>query len=250
MKILICRLFRDMKTKRPEKILNGEEIRILRKILVTGLIKKRANRFTGIWIIQILLDRTGIILGAILIMNTEYFLITPGAKSYFKLEDATMNNKLDWIEDCYQTYNKGNWITKRIFKKVAVTKGDHHHCLIDAKKLSFYDYPGSEKQGYCSTDGRIWLCEECYHTVCELGHKLKIEPNTVKEIESAVDKGQKVVLSLDNVQYEMSGDSEQILVLHNGITSEYKNYAEMEKKQKFYGKLLKEIIDDVFVGVK
>ena len=161
-----------------------------------------------------------------------------------------MNNKLDWIEDCYQTYNEGNWITKRNFKKVAVTKGDHHHCLIDAKKLSFYDYPGSEKQGYCSTDGRIWLCEECYHTVCELGHKLKIEPNTVKEIESAVDKGQKVVLSLDNVQYEMSGDSEQILVLHNGITSEYKNYAEMEKKQKFYGKLLKEIIDDVFVGVK
>ena len=52
------------------------------------------------------------------------------------------------------------------------------------------------------------------------------------------------------MQYEMSGDSEQILVLHNGITSEYKNYAEMEKKQKFYGKLLKEIIDDVFVGVK
>ena len=183
--------------------------------------KKRANRFTGIWIIRILLDRTGIILGAILIMNTEYFLITPGAKSYFKLEDATMKNKLDWIEDCYQTYNEGNWITKRIFKKVAVTKGDHHHCLID-----------------------------CYHTVCELGHKLKIEPNTVKEIESAVDKGHKVVLSLDNVQYEMSGDSEQILVLHNGITSEYKNYAEMEKKQKFYGKLLKEIIDDVFVGVK
>ena len=55
-----------------------------------------------------------------------------------------MNNKLDWIEDCYQTYNEGNWITKRIFKKVAVTKGDHHHCLIDAKKLSFYDYPGSK----------------------------------------------------------------------------------------------------------
>ena len=79
---------------------------------------------------------------------------------------------------------------------------------------------------------------------------MKIEPNTVKEIKAAVDKGQKVVLSLDNMQYEISGDSEHILVLHNGITSEYKNYAEMEKKQKFYGKLLKDIIDDVFVGMK
>lgn len=161
-----------------------------------------------------------------------------------------MKNKLDWFEDCFQTYNEGNWITKRNFKKVTFTKGDHDHCLIDWKKLSLYDYPKSEKQGYCSTDGRIWLCEECYNTVCELGHKLKIEPNTVKEIKAAVDKGQKVVLSLDNMQYEISGDSEHILVLHNGVTSEYKNFAEMEQKQRFYGKLLKDIIDDVFVGVK
>ena len=29
-------------------------------------------------------DPIGIILGAILIMNTEYFLIIPGAKNYFK----------------------------------------------------------------------------------------------------------------------------------------------------------------------
>lgn len=106
-----------------------------------------------------------------------------------------MNNKLDWFEDCFQAYNEDNWITKRTFQKTAVTKGDYNHCLIDAKKLSFYDYPESEKQGYCSTDGRIWLCEECYNTVCDLGHKLKIEPNTVKKINSAIDKGQKVVLS-------------------------------------------------------
>ncbi len=161
-----------------------------------------------------------------------------------------MGNKLDWFEDCYQTYNEDDWITKRAFKKTAVTKGDHHHCLIDAKKLSLYDYPESEKQGYCSTDERIWFCEECYNNICELGHTLKIEPNTVKEIKTAVEKGQKVVLSLNNVQYEIKSESEHILVLHNCITSEYENFAEMEQKQKFYGKLLKEIIDDVFVGVK
>lgn len=161
-----------------------------------------------------------------------------------------MKNKLDWFEDCFQTYNEGNWITKRTFQKTAVTKGDHDHCLIDAKKLSFYDYPGSEKQGYCSTDGRIWLCEECYNAVCERGHKLKTESNTVKEIKAAVDKGQKVVLSLDNVQYFIYKQNEEIIVMHNGVISKYKNFAEMEQKQKFYGKLLKDIIDDVFVGVK
>ncbi|MCD7872029.1 MAG: hypothetical protein LUG21_01745 [Clostridiales bacterium] len=161
-----------------------------------------------------------------------------------------MNNKLDWFEDCFQAYNEDNWITKRTFQKTAVTEGDHNHCLIDAKKLSFYDYPESEKQGYYSTDGRIWLCEECYNTVCDLGHKLKIEPNTVKKINSAIDKGQKVVLSLDNVQYEIIGDSEHILVLHSGVTSEYKNFAELEQKQKFYGNSLGDIIDNVFVGVK
>ena len=40
--------FPGYENKAPGKILNGEEIRILRKISVTGLIKKPVSRFTGI----------------------------------------------------------------------------------------------------------------------------------------------------------------------------------------------------------
>lgn len=140
----------------------------------------------------------------------------------------------------------------RKFKKTAFTEDEHAHCLFDAKRITnckaYLDFEDCDMQGYRSTDGAVWICEDCYDAICELGHKLKIEPNTVKEIKTALNSRQKVVLSLNNVQYEIKGESEHILVLHNGETSEYENFAQMEQKQKFYGKLLKDIIDEVFVG--
>jgi len=46
-KTLICRNFRDMKTKHRVKTMNGEEIN-LRKIKEVGLIPKQVNHFIGI----------------------------------------------------------------------------------------------------------------------------------------------------------------------------------------------------------
>lgn len=181
-------------------------------------------------------------------MNTEYFLTILGKGSYFRLEDTTMNHKIDWIEDCFQTYNDGNWITKRTFKKTAVTKGDHYHCLFDAKRLSQYDYSNSEKQGYCSTDGRIWFCKDCFEKV-QQKHKLSVVKNTIETVENALRHSSNVIISLNNEQYFLKNENDKIVVKHNGFVKIYDDILSMEREQLFYSKPLREIIDDIFIGV-
>ena len=41
---------------------------------------------------------------------------------------------------------------------------------------------------------------------------------------------------------------EKITVGHNGVSKSYDSILSMEREQLFYGKVLREIIDDIFVG--
>lgn len=106
-----------------------------------------------------------------------------------------MKNEFDWIEDCYQCYNEDNWISKRKYRKAAVAQGDHYHCLIDARRLSRLDYMDCEKQGYCSDDGKVWICEDCYNEITKR-HELSIIKNSVKDIENALHNCSNVIISL------------------------------------------------------
>lgn len=169
--------------------------------------------------------------------------------SDYKLEDTTMSNEFDWIEDCYQCYNKGNWISKREYRKAAVVNGDHDHCLIDAKRLSKHDYSDSEKQGYCSTDGKIWFCKDCFEKI-QKNHKLSVVKNTVETVKNALSNNSKVIVSLNNEQYFLKNENDKIVVEHNGVIKMYDDILSMEREQLFYGKPLREIIDDIFIGVE
>lgn len=159
-----------------------------------------------------------------------------------------MENKLNWIEDCYQCYNEDNWISKRKYRKAAVVQGDHEHCLIDAKRLSRHNYPDGEKQGYRSTDGCIWLCESCFNEI-QKQHKLSVIKNTAESIENSLSAFKTVVFSLKNRQYVIEkNQSGSITVKSNADINEYDSIASMECSQLFYGKKLNDIIDEIFVG--
>lgn len=126
----------------------------------------------------------------------------------------------------------------------------HEHCLFCGKEIGHETNSNIvDMQGYSSTDDCWWACKSCFELFCQK-YEIPIIKNSVKSIEKALLNDQTIVLSKDNEQYFIYKQNEEIIVMHNGVTSEYKNFAEMEQKQKFYGKLLEDIIDDVFVGVK
>lgn len=158
-----------------------------------------------------------------------------------------MKNNFDWIEDCYQTYKK-DWLENAKFKKAAVTEGNHYHCLFDAKKLSQYNYDNSDKQGYYSDDDCIWLCESCFREI-QKHHKLPIIKNTVKMIADALSEYKTIVFSLENKQYILKNNFEKITIEHNGVIKEYDSILTMEREQLFYGKHLRDIIDEIFIGI-
>ncbi|MCD7723201.1 MAG: hypothetical protein LUH82_04555 [Clostridiales bacterium] len=159
-----------------------------------------------------------------------------------------MENEFDWIEDCYQCYNEDNWVSKRKYRKAVVVKGDHDHCLIDAKRLSRLDYSDCDKQGYCSSDGVIWLCEACYNEIAKR-HKLSLIKNTVEAVESALLQAKTVIFSLKNEQYIINNNDHKIIVEHNGSVKEYDSILTMKRQQMFFGKYLRDIIDELFVGI-
>lgn len=136
---------------------------------------------------------------------------------------------------------------KKSLQKTAVTKGDHYHCLFDAKRLSQCDYFDSEKQGYCSTDGRIWFCKDCFEKV-QQKHKLSVVKNTIETVENALRNYSDVIISLNNEQYFLENENGKIVVKHNGSVKIYDDIPSMEREQQFYSKPLKEIIDDIFIA--
>lgn len=158
-----------------------------------------------------------------------------------------MKNDFDWIEDCYQTY-KDDWLKNVKFKKTTVTDGNHYHCLFDAKKLSQYDYDNSDKQGYYSSDGCVWLCENCFQEI-QNRHKLPVVVNTVEMVKDALLKHKTVVISLENEQYTIKNNSGKIVIEHDGVIKVYESISSMEREQLFYGKQLREVVDDIFIGM-
>ena len=153
----------------------------------------------------------------------------------------------DWIKDTAEKYYKDGWFNKSNFRKTAFTIGDHDHCCIDFKKLSRLDYPESEKQGYYSSTDGTWFCTTCFEEYTKY-RKLPIEKNTIEDIESALKNHQAVVVSLNNEQYYIKNISGKISVEHGEATIKYDSIADMENNHLFYGKLLSDIIEDIFVG--
>lgn len=158
-----------------------------------------------------------------------------------------MENKFDWVVDCYQAYKK-HWIQSKKFRKSAWIGRDHEHCLFDGKRISNYNISDNEKQGYESTDGWTWFCTECFDKLIKRNHKLPLVKNTVEDVKSALSQFKTVVISLENEQYFIKNAGGKITVEHNGKESEYDDILQMEREQVFYGKWLREIIDNIFIG--
>ncbi len=157
-----------------------------------------------------------------------------------------MSENKSWIIDTAESYYKDGWFKNAMFRKSSCTYGDHDHCFICGKRLSQHNYSDSEKKGYHSDCGEIWFCTTCFIKYAKY-RKLPLERNTIHEIEAALEKHQRVVISLDNEQYFIK-NAGSVTVEHNGTVTEYESIADMENRQLFYGKLLRENIDFIFVG--
>ena len=98
-----------------------------------------------------------------------------------------------------------------------------------------------------STTGFWWSCPECFEVFTQK-YNLPVVKNTVKDIETALSQFKTVVISLENKQYFIKNTDGKIIVKHNGVSKSYDGILSMERKQLFYSKPLREIIDNVFVG--
>ena len=134
------------------------------------------------------------------------------------------------------------------FKKCAWTVGDHQHCLFCGKEFTNdeYDYE-TAKQGYRSTTDCWWACSECFNEFTK-EHKIPVEKNTVQMIKDALTEHKTVVISLNNEQYFIKNNG-KITVEHNGSIKEYDSILSMEREQMFYGKPIREAIDEIYLGI-
>jgi len=158
-----------------------------------------------------------------------------------------MKNEFDWLEDCYQTYYD-DWLKNKTFRKTAWTDDDHTHCLFDAKRISNFDIEDNDKQGYLSSDNSTWLCSDCFEEI-QKRHNLPLIKNTVKMVTDALSDYKTVVFSLKNEQYIIKNNAGVITVEHNNSVKEYESVVLMEREQIFYGKPLRDVIDELFIGV-
>lgn len=158
-----------------------------------------------------------------------------------------MESTIDWVEECYQAHKK-HWIIDKKFRKTAWTGKDHQHCLFDGKRISNYDVSDNDKQGYRSTDERTWFCTECFEELKKRNHHLPIVKNTVQMVKDALSKHKTVVISLNNEQYFIKNNG-KFIVEHNGKAKEYNSVNAMEREQLFYGKPLREAIDEIYLGI-
>ena len=162
-----------------------------------------------------------------------------------------MNKKQDAFERCYNLYYD-DFLKDKIYKKTAFTSGDHTHCLFDAKEITdneaYLSFKECNMQGYHSKTGNVWICQDCFEEI-KKRHTLKEEKNTVEDIERALSHFKTVVISLENEQYIIKNADGKIAVAHNSKASEYDDILQMEREQAFYGKPLREMIDDIFIGI-
>lgn len=160
-----------------------------------------------------------------------------------------MAKTYDWVDKYGQSFMEFP-LKGLTFKKAAWVESGHEHCLFCGKEIGAGTSSNIvDMQGYSSTDDCWWACENCFELFCKK-YDIPILKNSVEWIEKALLNSRTAVLSKSNKQYFIYKQNEEIIVKHNGETSEYENFAQMEQTQKFYGKLLKDIIDEVFVGIK
>ena len=158
-----------------------------------------------------------------------------------------MENNLDWVDELYNTY-KDKWLKNKEFRKAAWTVGDHEHCLFDGKRISNYDNDDNDKQGYVSTTGWVWLCTDCFEALKQKGYNLPLTKNSVNMVKEALNEHKTVVISLNNEQYFINNNG-KIIVEHNGSTKEYDSINAMEREQMFFGKPIREAIEEIYLGI-
>ena len=159
-----------------------------------------------------------------------------------------MDNSDRWVEKYGESFM--DFPLKGLkFKKTAWTKKNNHtHCLFCGDEITNEEYNyHTEKQGYASTTKFWWSCPECFEVFTQK-YNLPVVKNTVKDIELALSQFKTVVISLENKQYFIKNTDGKITVEHNGVRKSYDSILSMEREQLFYGKVLREIIDDIFVG--
>lgn len=159
-----------------------------------------------------------------------------------------MDNSNNWVEKYGESFMDFPLKGLKFKKSVWTEKNNHTHCLFCGDEITDeeYDYH-TEKQGYASTTGFWWSCPECFDVFTKK-YNLPVVKNTVKDIETALSQFKTVVISLENKQYFIKNTDGKIIVKHNGASKSYDGILSMERKQLFYSKPLREIIDNVFVG--
>lgn len=158
-----------------------------------------------------------------------------------------MENTPSWVDELYGVYYNF-WLKDKCFRKVAWVNYGHQHCIFDGTRISNYDIDENERQGYQSTDGRVWFCPTCFELTAKR-HNLPLIKNTVQMIEDALINNKKVIISLRNDQYFIERKAGKICVCRKDEIVEYNSIEEMEAKQPFYGKCIGEIIDEIYIGI-
>lgn len=158
-----------------------------------------------------------------------------------------MSGNNDWIRDTAEQYYKEGCFKKSKFRKVACVSGDHYHCDICGQRLSQHDYSDGEKQGYYSSIDGTWFCTSCFEEYQKY-RKLPTINNTVKMVQEALLEHKTVIISLNNDQYIIKNKG-NIIVEHHGIVKEYKSTLMMEREQLFFGRALREAIDEIYLGI-
>lgn len=80
-------------------------------------------------------------------------------------EKYIMLEKNDWRLTYQEEYLKNAKLRKKQYK-IPAPRWDHDHCEFCWEKFSEYD--GDLHEGYCTTDGKHWICEECFQDFKEM----------------------------------------------------------------------------------
>ena len=76
-----------------------------------------------------------------------------------------MVEKNDWRLMGQEQYLKNVKLIKAKYKAPS-KRWDHDHCEFCTDR--FMEYEGCLREGYCTEDRKIWICEECYQDFKEM----------------------------------------------------------------------------------
>ena len=85
-----------------------------------------------------------------------------------------MMEKQDWRLTGYEDHLYDNdWVHKHYIIKSQLW--DHDHCI-----LCFEKFYNENQIGYCSTNSRLWLCEQCFSDF-----RIKFRWKSIEKLEDA-----------------------------------------------------------------